>query len=188
MTQPENQRRPFSWKTLSKEYVYADERLKVRKDQIKRPSGLTGTYTVVVKNDFVLIIPKIADKFYLIEQDRYPVQSRSLEFPEGSIDKDETPAQAATRELTEEVGIVSAKMTLLGHHWLANGHHTQGYYVFLAEQGETSQHKREDSEFDMETKILTESEIEQKIADGTIQDAPTIAALLLFKLREQRNE
>ncbi|PIS07692.1 ADP-ribose pyrophosphatase [Candidatus Berkelbacteria bacterium CG10_big_fil_rev_8_21_14_0_10_43_13] len=184
MIKKNDSERQFSWKTISKEYVYSDERIKVRKDKVEKSGNFVGTYTLIEKNDFVLVIPKNGDKFYLVDQDRYPIMSRSLEFIEGGIEVDanETPEQAATRELLEEVGISDAKMTLLGHHWLANGHHTQGCYIFLAEDGKVSNHQREQSESDMETLILTETEIEEKIADGTIKDTSTVAAFMLYQL------
>jgi len=182
-------KKPFSWKTISKEYVYTDERMKVRRDKVEKSDGFSGTYTLIEKDDFVLVIPKIGDKFYLVEQDRYPIMSRSLEFVEGGIETDigETPEQAADRELLEEVGISDAKMTLLGHHWLANGHHTQGCYVFLAEGGEISNYQREQSESDMETLTLTEAEIKEKIIDGTIEDTSTVAAFMLYQLKQKKS-
>ena len=42
----------------------------------------------------------------LVEQFRPPVRQATLEFPAGLIDKDETPEQAALRELREETGYV----------------------------------------------------------------------------------
>jgi 8-oxo-dGTP pyrophosphatase MutT (NUDIX family) len=44
----------------------------------------------------------------LVEQFRPPVRQVTLEFPAGLIDKDETPEQAALRELKEETGYVGS--------------------------------------------------------------------------------
>lgn len=69
--------------------------------------------------DAVIIIPLLkkmytgddadADDIFdtiLVEQFRPPVRQATLEFPAGLIDKDETPEQAALRELREETGYI----------------------------------------------------------------------------------
>ncbi len=183
MAKQKNSKKPFSWQTLSKEYVYSDKWLKVRKDRVVRPDGTEGTYTLIEKPDYVLVIPKIGDKFYLVEQDRYAVSVRSLEMPQGGMNDDESPEEATARELEEEVGIVSSDLKLLGQLCLASGHHTQKYSVFLAENGRTETRNLEDSESDMETIVLTEAEIISRIASGEITDSNSIAAFMLYKTK-----
>lgn len=66
------------------------------------------------KADAVVIIPLLRSSTddgsrvdtLLVEQFRPPVRQVTLEFPAGLIDKDETAAQAALRELREETGYV----------------------------------------------------------------------------------
>lgn len=42
----------------------------------------------------------------MVHQYRYPLKQIILEFPGGSIDDDETPLDAAKRELAEETGFI----------------------------------------------------------------------------------
>jgi len=60
----------------------------------------------VDSNGAVVIIPRFvySGEFLLIRQFRPPVSKYIMEFPAGLIDRDETPSQAALRELKEETG------------------------------------------------------------------------------------
>ncbi len=54
----------------------------------------------------VLVVARLrpSGRFILVQQYRPPADATVLEFPAGLIDKDETPEQAALRELKEETG------------------------------------------------------------------------------------
>lgn len=173
-----------NWKTLSQKYIYQSKWLKLRHDEVIRPDGNRGEYDVVEKKDFVLIIPKVGEVFYLVEQERYPVNARSLEFPQGNTEEGETEEQAAKREFEEETGFKTETVKEIGFLWLACGHHTQGYKVFLVEEFNQGQKHLEGSESDMITLTLTEQELEAKIKQGEIKDASTVAAFALYKLNK----
>ena len=68
---------------LASREVYRSRWLRVREDEVQFPSGVRGTYSVVDKPDFVLVIPYVDEGFWLVEQFRYPVGSREWEFPQG---------------------------------------------------------------------------------------------------------
>ena len=54
------------------------------------------------------------NEFIIINQFRESLDNYSLELPAGFIDEDETPQQAAERELFEETGYVSKEFIYLG--------------------------------------------------------------------------
>ncbi len=172
----------LKWQTVSKKYVYESKWIKLRHDEVIKPDGTPGEYDVVEKKDFVLIIPKVNDSFYLVEQNRYPVESLSLEFPQGNVESGETDEEAALREFEEETGYKATKVKQLGHLWLAAGHHTQGYKVYLVEDFSEGVKHLEGSEADMMTKVLSEEALKDKIKVGEIKDASTIAAFTLYNL------
>lgn len=62
------------------------------------PDGSKGVYGVVEGWDFVEVIPMVGDAFCLIEQYRYPVKKRSLEFPAGAIEAGESLEDAVRCE------------------------------------------------------------------------------------------
>ncbi len=168
------------WKTLKSTDVYKSQWLRVRHDEVIKPNGQRGTYDVVEKSNFVLIIPKRGENFFLVDQFRYPIKARSLEFPQGTTEKDEDTTDAVNRELSEETGLTSNKIEYLGFLWLANGHHTQGYSIYIADNCQIGIPKLEDSESDMITKKLSFTELKRLVNNNTIKDSPTVAAFGLY--------
>jgi 8-oxo-dGTP pyrophosphatase MutT (NUDIX family) len=97
------------YKTLSKKIMYKSEFLTVREDQILN-GNKKGIYSVIFRNGKGGISVIAKDKkgdFYLVKQWRYPINKEAIEFVAGKIDKNETPLQAAKRELFEETGLTS---------------------------------------------------------------------------------
>ncbi len=64
---------------------------------------------VAVHAPVVVILADLPDgTLALVRQYRHPVGREILEFPAGKIDEDESPIEAARRELQEEVGLIPA--------------------------------------------------------------------------------
>jgi hypothetical protein len=82
---------------LSTRTVYENRWISVREDEVQRPDGSIGTYGVVDKPDFALVIPAERGGFHLVEQYRYAVAARSWGFPQGTLPDRRTgdPAELA---------------------------------------------------------------------------------------------
>ncbi|MFA6005347.1 MAG: NUDIX hydrolase [Patescibacteria group bacterium] len=174
-----------SWKTVSTKYVYENNWIKVRHDEIVTPKGVKGIYGVVETRPFVMIIPKIKDKFYLVKLYRYATGNLSLEFPAGGIEEGEEVESALGRELQEEAGLKSNNIEKLGFLYSANGFATDGFYVYIAEACEEVERKPEDLEEGMTVEKLTLEELKRQIKTGMITDGPTVAAFCLYELNHQ---
>jgi ADP-ribose pyrophosphatase len=81
--------------TISSREVYRNRWMTVREDAIRRQDGSSGIYGVVHKPDFSLIIPYENGAFHLVEQYRYPVKGRYLEFPQGTWEDKQDAAGGA---------------------------------------------------------------------------------------------
>ena len=64
--------------------VYRSRWMTVREDQIRRLDGSYGSYGVIDKPDYALVIARDGDRFCLVEQFRYPLGLRRWEFPQGT--------------------------------------------------------------------------------------------------------
>lgn len=168
----------------SSRVVYENPWMTVREDTIRRPDGTPGVYGVVEKPDFALVLPRWERGFWLVEQYRYPVRRRAWEFPQGSwgAGGGGTAAELARTELAEETGLRATGLTHLGHLYEAYGYSTQGFDVYLATGLTEGEPEREAGEQDMVHRRFTDEEVDRAIRAGLIVDAPSLAALTLYRL------
>ncbi len=169
---------------ISSHEVYRNRWMSLREDEIERPDGSRGIYSVVDKPDFALVIPAENDGFHLIEQYRYPVGGRYWEFPQGSFSdgEDGDPVRLARAELAEETGLSAGRLTHLGHLFCSHGTSSQGFDVYLAEDLEHGEPDREAEEQDMRQTWVSRAHFERMIRDGQIRDDSTLAAYALLLL------
>jgi 8-oxo-dGTP pyrophosphatase MutT (NUDIX family) len=184
----------MSIRTLSTREVYRNRWMRLREDRIERlypgKPGVEGIYSVVDKDDCAAIIaidrdPIHGDAIYLVEQFRYTIQQRCLELPQGGWEEANVdPEELARGELREETGVTAEKMTFLGKLHIAYGFANQHQFVYLAEgltPGPVTD--RDAEEHDLTVHRITVTEFEAMLRDGRIQDACTLAAWALYKLR-----
>jgi 8-oxo-dGTP pyrophosphatase MutT (NUDIX family) len=171
---------------LSSRIVYENPWMTVREDVVEQSDGSPGTYGVVDRPDFAVIVPRDDDGFWVVEQHRYPVGRRTLEFPMGGWPAGRTgsPADLARAELREETGLRAGRLTRLGHLSTANGFSSQGFDVFLAEDLTRGPTDREPTELDMVHRHVTRAELAELIRTGVVDDATTVAAYGLLLVAE----
>jgi 8-oxo-dGTP pyrophosphatase MutT (NUDIX family) len=172
-------------RTTSSREIFANQWLRLREDGIEYADGTPGTYTVVEKQDFALVIPYANEGFWLVQQYRYTVGSREWEFPQGGwpAGGSGTQVELAAAELAEETGLRAAQMTHLGRLFAAYGYSAQSYDVFLATDLVAGAPRREHSESDMIHRWFPEVEVRNMIRRGQLRDAHTVAALALYDLK-----
>lgn len=169
---------------LSSREVYRSPWMSVREDAVEFPSGLRGTFSVVDKDDFVVVLPFAGGGFWLVEQFRYPVGRREWEFPQGGwpAGHSGTPAELAAAELREETGLSASSLVHLGRLHAAYGFASQGYDVFLATGLTPGETQREDTESDMVHEWRSLADVYAMIKRGELADAHSVAALTLYDL------
>ncbi len=175
----------MSIKTLSSREVYRNRWMTVREDQIERADGSPGVYSFVEKPTAACIIPIDGDHLYLIEQFRYPVKRRFLEFPAGAWEDNPVadPLDLARGELQEETGLRAARMDYVGHLFYAYGIATQGFHIYRATELTQGARALEHTEQDLTVHRISIAQFEDHIRSGVIEDSATIAAWSLLKVR-----
>jgi ADP-ribose pyrophosphatase len=176
---------PFIERVASRE-IYRNPWLVLREDDIRRPDGSPGIYSVVDKPNYALVMPYDGQRFRLVEQFRYPLGARRWEFPQGTAPgmADAEPAELAARELREETGLRATSFEALGLLDVAPGMTSQRGWVFLATGISEGEADLEHEEQDMRSAWFARDDVEQMIRSGVIADAQSIAAFALFLLQQ----
>lgn len=164
--------------------VYANPWLSLREDSIEYPDGSRGIYSVLDKSDYAIVIAEQDGGFHLVEQFRYAIGQRSLEFPMGGwpAGKGGTAVQLAQAELSEETGFTAATWRHLGRLVQSTGYSGQRFDVFHATDLTPGEPHREATESDMEHRWVSADDFRRLIRNGTIIDSPTVAAYALLTL------
>lgn len=177
------------WQTKSSKIVYKNPWITVKEDQVINPEGKPTIYAYmrVGSGRSVFILPEVEKaKFVLVKQRRYALGGKeSLEFPAGNAD-DDSPEQAAHRELQEETGYKAEELKLIGTTDPFNSVVRETQFTFLATGlTQTNEHKMAEDGISGIV-ILSEQEIIEKIRSGKIMDGQCIAAWYLYQLSMDR--
>ncbi len=165
--------------TISTRTVFEGRILNVRVDTVQLVDGRTSTREIVEHAPSICVVPLDSDgRVMLVRQYRKPAGAFLLEVPAGGIEPGENPEVAALRELQEEIGHRAGSLQPLTGFWLAPGWCNEYMYSFLATELTPAKLESDDDEFiDVEKVAL--SDVLGLIANGTIQDAKSVASLLL---------
>ena len=171
---------PNPWRTTAERVVFDNGRLRLYDDLVVQPDGQTGRYAYLQVDEPVVAIVALdeADQLYLVRQWRYPWRRNSWEIPSGGAELDESPLQAAQRELAEEVGLVAAQWDSLGEGY-SSATIDSHWHFFLA-RGLTSDHSplHEGSEQDMLARSVPLAEAVAAAMDGRIAHGMSVAGIL----------
>ena len=165
--------------SIDSRVVFEGRILTVRVDTVRLPNGRQTTREIAEHSPSVCIVP-IDDRgnVVLVRQFRKPVERDLLEVPAGGIEEGEVSDEAVQRELQEEIGYTAGKLRYLSSFWLAPGWCTENMHAYLATDLTPSSLQADDDEFISVVRVpLTDAM--KLISEGQVQDAKSIAALLL---------
>lgn len=169
--------------------VYENPWVRMTEDAVVTDDGSTTTYAVLHTHDFAVVIPSDGERYLLVEQFRYPIDRRTWEFPQGTLSgaQPTDPQRIAEVELAEEAGLTAGHYAHLGYLHESAGRSGTGFHVFLATRLTVGEPHPDPEEVGMRSAWFTLEEIWAKIADGTLTDASSVAALALLGRREAEN-
>ena len=169
-------------KKLSSEVVYDGKIFQVTKDDVLCPNGQEAIREIVHHRGGVAILFKVDDKFIFEKQYRYALQEEIIEMPAGKLEKGEAPLEAAKRELLEETGYRPLEMIHLGDSYPTGGYSSEVIHLYYCPKA-VKEERHLDQDENIELIYLTLEEIEKMIADNTIKDSKTVAAIHLYKAK-----
>ncbi|MEJ2271879.1 MAG: NUDIX hydrolase [Candidatus Bathyarchaeota archaeon] len=170
------------WKKIGTQLLYKSKFVSVFNDKVILPNGLKIDFTTIELRDFVSVISTIDDKIVMIEILRYPQNCTSLEIPSGHIEDNESPEEAAIRELEEETGYKAEKMKKIGC-FFPLSRSTQRAHLFFASSLKKVKQNLEETE-QINVKLIHIEEIKKMLSAGKITHPPTIIALQKYLLEK----
>lgn len=170
----------MSWTTIASRVVYENRWIRVREDAVRRPDGEDGTYGVVETRGPSVFVVALTDddEVVLVEQERYPTGTRSLELPAGNSEGEE-PLAAARRELCEEAGIAAAVWQPLGQLESMNGICDELQHVYLARELSHGQPHRKDEDGITAVRTVPFAQALRMVGSGAIVDGQSVSSLAL---------
>jgi 8-oxo-dGTP pyrophosphatase MutT (NUDIX family) len=173
-----------SWTRLGSRTIADYEFVRIREDQYRfEPTGLEAPFVVCDCADWVLVIPVTpAGQVVFVRQYRHGVQKAVLEVPGGVMDGDETPEQAALRELLEETGFAATAVRRLGTMLPNPAIHSASCHVVLAEDCSLSAPPNLDPLEKIDVLLRPLADVHAMIRSGELCHALVIAAFALLDL------
>jgi len=193
------------WRRISRRVAYSNPWIELYHDEVVRPDGQPGIYGVVhFLHRAIGVVPideargqdlppgggrggsHGRDRVLLVGQYRYTMDRYSWEIPEGGGGFDESPEEAARRELAEETGYAGGEWRELCRAELSNSVTDEVTILFVATGLVPGPASPEGTER-LQTRWVEFDEAMAMIGRGEISDAMTIVALQQLALERAAN-
>ena len=175
------------FEVLSAELVHTGHVFEVERASVRLPDGAVVERSLI-KHPGAVALVAIDDqgRWLLVRQYRIGVGETLLEIPAGTRDDAEAPEVTAQRELREETGYAAESLERLGGTWMVPGYCDEYIHYFLASGLRPDPLDQDADEHLSEPIPMTYDEVLTAVENGEIQDAKTLAAVLLYARRQHR--
>lgn len=172
---------------MSRHVIYSGRKIEVVRDTTAGPDGRLVERELVLHPGAVAILPWV-DRAHvcLIRNRRVTVGETLWEIPAGTLEPGEAPEAAAIRELAEETGYRAGTWQKLAEFYPSPGILSERMYLFVARDLTPGPaHLEHDEELEPQTVPWQQALV--WALDGTIRDAKTLVALLLWERSRRDN-
>jgi ADP-ribose pyrophosphatase len=171
---------------MGRTVVHVGRKIRVEIEDGVGPDGTPFRRDIVVHPGAVAILPILDDGHVcLLENVRPAVGATLWEIPAGTLEPGEPLEEAARRELAEETGYTAARLTKVCAFYPSPGVLSEQTHLFVAE-GLTPGEMRLEADEQMTPRVLAWVEALRMALDGTIRDAKTLVAILLWDRRRSQ--
>lgn len=156
----------------------------LRVDMVQMPNGESAEREIAHRPDAVAMVPVTAGgEVILVRQYRHATGGHMLEVPAGLLDVDgEDEAQAAQRELAEEIGVTAGTLQRVLRFHNSSGWSDEATIVYVAtdlhDAAPPEDFEAEAEEADMEVLRMPLTDAIAAVQRGEITDAKTVIGLL----------
>jgi len=172
------------WKLLKRKKVFKSKFINLYEDRVKLPNGrIINDYTVVELPSYVEIVATDnRNRLIVTEQYRYGVGKKQLELPAGFKEPNESPIEAAKRELEEETGFKNGKFKYIGTVNEYGSKATHKVYIVRAINLKTIENQKLEKTEIIDVKLVSIPKLKKQILEGKWKDSSSIAALAISGL------
>lgn len=173
------------WRKISSRHILDHPRMQLVEDEVELPSGKKIQY---LRQEYsgrggVIVICRKGDKILVQREYSYPVDEILWQFPGGKIEADETPEQAATRELAEESGIKAENAKCIGCFYPDNRRTNARLFVVECDYVTDDEKARPDDTEFIESEWIENGQISQMIRRGEVRNYAMLAAWGMLQSR-----
>ncbi|BCP62343.1 NUDIX hydrolase [Streptococcus suis] len=176
----------FEEKTIERTEIFKGHIFDVVVDDVQLPDGTMSKRELIFHRGAVCILAVTPEgKMILVKQYRKAIERAIYEIPAGKLElgEEDTLEDAALRELEEETGYTSDKLTLLADFYSAIGFCNERIRLYLADNLIKVENPRPmDEDEVIELHEVTLEEALNLVATGDICDAKTIMAIQYLQL------
>lgn len=159
--------------------IYNGKILDLQRNLVSLPNDELAFREIVKHKEGVCIIPVIDDEIIFVSQFRSGAEKILLELPAGIVDENESPLDAAIRELQEETKYSSTNITYLGGYYSSPGFTNELVHLYLAEELFESPLQEDTDEF-IELFRYNTKQIKRLLTSNSIADMKTALGLMMF--------
>jgi ADP-ribose pyrophosphatase len=158
-----------AWKTISRITILNHSKfLTVESHTVKLPDGriVPDWAWLIIPSAAIVLAVTVDNRFLCFRQTKYAVEGTSLAPVGGMLEQNETPIDAAKRELLEELGYEASDWVNLGSHILDPNRGIATMHLFLALNAKQIADPNSDDLEDQELLFLSRNEIENALKAG----------------------
>ena len=160
----------LNWEKLSSKYLVRAPWATLRVDTCKMPDGtLIPEYYVLEYPNWVNVIALTEDdQVILVRQYRHAVGEEILEIPGGVIEENESPEQAARRELLEETGYKFTSFEFLADLYANPSTANNKTHCFLAKGGIKTSDQKLDRGEELIVELVSLAELKELVLNNKL--------------------
>lgn len=178
---------PRRWTVLEKEFLQDCAVFSVSRSLSQSPrTGELHSFYRIDSADWVNIVPVTPEgDVVMVKQYRHGLEDFTVETPGGMVDRDETPEEAARRELLEETGYRAVEMVPLGGVNPNPALYGNTLHAFLGRDVERVAEVRNESTEETHVEVVSPAELRRLVSAGAVNHALVIAVLYLLDLESR---